>query len=69
MGSHFAAWSSLQVSKATLQEDLYHVLKAIIRGLDNHLFWPDAAERRMVSQQYTGMFENVDILGEKSIIP
>ena len=35
-------------SKSAIQEDLMHVLMAVIEGLDNQLKWPNAIERRRI---------------------
>ncbi len=39
-----------------MQEDLVHVLVAIIEGLDEHMQWPNEQHREGLANQFTGIF-------------
>lgn len=45
-------------SKAQFAEDIPHVLRAIIRALDDFLEWPTQEEREMMCQVNEGIFKN-----------
>ena len=53
-------------AKSSLHEDLPHVLKAIIDGLDDFLRWPTAQERLVLATHYEGIFKNCVGLGDIS---
>jgi hypothetical protein len=51
-------------SKSSIQEDLIHVLQAIIEGLDEHLTWPDDNHRRELALVYTGILRGCIGVGD-----
>jgi hypothetical protein len=51
-------------SKSSIQEDLVHVLEAIIEGLDEHLTWPDENCRRELAVVYTGILRGCIGVGD-----
>lgn len=42
-----------------MNDDLPHVLRAIIRVLDDEIQWPDAEERHQLATQSNGIFANI----------
>jgi hypothetical protein len=38
-----------------VQEDLVHVLTAIVEGLDDHLQWPNANRRKEFANTFPGI--------------
>jgi hypothetical protein len=47
----WAGWS-----ESSIQEDLVHVLVAVIEGLDEHVQWPNEQLREELANQFTGIF-------------
>jgi hypothetical protein len=48
-----------QYSKTSIDEDRKHVLKAVIKILDNQIRWPTAAEREQLKDGFTGILEGM----------
>ena len=45
--------------KSSLQEDLVHVLTAIVKGLDDQIQWPDESHRWELVNVFQGFFHAV----------
>jgi hypothetical protein len=41
--------------KSSVQEDLVHVLTAIVEGLDDHLQWPDENRHQVLAHIFPGI--------------
>jgi len=51
-------------SKSSVQEDLVHVLTAIVEGLDGHLQWPDVDRRQELSRVFPGILRGCIGIGD-----
>ena len=45
-------------SKSSIAEDIPHVLRAIIEGLDDEVQWPNEEQRHVLATQFDGIFSN-----------
>ena len=50
--------------KSSVQEDLVHVLTAIVEGLDDHLTWPDADRRQEFARTFPGILRGCIGVGD-----
>jgi hypothetical protein len=50
--------------KSSLQEDLVHVLIAIVEGLDDQIQWPDENHRRELANVFPGIFHGCIGVGD-----
>jgi hypothetical protein len=51
-------------AKSSVQEDLVHVLLAIVEGLDEHLRWPDDNRRRELAAVFPGILSGCIGVGD-----
>ena len=50
--------------KSSLQEDLVHVLTAIVEGLEQEIQWPDENRRRELANIFPGIFRGCIGVGD-----
>jgi hypothetical protein len=50
--------------KSSVQEDLVHVLTAIVEGLDDHLQWPNANRRQEFANTFPGILRGCIGVGD-----
>ena len=50
-GEYEVGWT-----KTSVNDDIPHVLKSIINGLDSQMEWPDVATRQIWASEHNGVF-------------